>query len=619
MFSDEAHHTYGQKLLGKWQKDARTGEDVFVEQGIKKVRKTVDYLAQETNLLVVVNTTGTPYFERQPLRDVVVWYGLGEGIHDGVLKELANNIQVFDLDEDQSEALLDRIINDFIDSYWDVRLEDGSPARLALYFPQTEAMEAMRPYIESVLVSRLIDTSHVLAVHSKSSEETRKDFYRIANDPSSPHRIILLVNMGTEGWNCPSLFACGLVRKLKSSNNFVLQAATRCLRQVPGNTMPARVYVSKGNRPILEKQLSETYGTTIADLNHDLTERVVKTIEVRKPVLPPLLIRKKILRFQRKMSANSERPLKFVTPSSEYKSVGHIETWTIAEPKEGTARFTRVDGGEDTLVIEPKSHTLYGATGELASNYHIEAGEILAGLREIYSDNSLIPAHHVQELGQQIEEQKSDYEEYWEEVDVALALIKTDGFEKHYEKGQPVYTARVSFAKTRAHLYKTASELPDDEIARELSFHYEGYNFDSRSESDYLERVLNLLQQDDNEIDGIWFTGGLTDPGKTELFAEYLGEDNRWHRYTPDFVIRRKDGKHLIVEIKSDQYNAAVTEDLNRFEKGEMPITTEGRKAVALKRWQELNPEVLHYQVIFADDSLADNALDETRKFITGL
>ncbi len=142
-------------------------------------------------------------------------------------------------------------------------------------------------------------------------------------------------------------------------------------------------------------------------------------------------------------------------------------------------------------------------------------------------------------------------------------------------------------------------------------------SFDSRSEAEYLERVLNLLKQQAGQIDGIWFTGGLTDPGKTELFAEYLGEDNRWHRYTPDFVIRRKDGKHLIVEIKSDQYNAAVTEDLNRFKKGVSPVTAEGRKAVALKRWEELNSDILHYQVIFADDSLADNALDETRKFIT--
>lgn len=151
-----------------------------------------------------------------------------------------------------------------------------------------------------------------------------------------------------------------------------------------------------------------------------------------------------------------------------------------------------------------------------------------------------------------------------------------------------------------------------------MSFHYEGYNFDSGPEAEYLERVLNLLQQDEGEIEGVWFTGGITDPSKTELIAEYLGEDNRWHRYTPDFVLRRKDGKHLIVEVKSDQFNAAVEEDFERHQKGQAPISTEGRKAVALKQWEELNPDVLHYQVIFASDSLAQNALDQTRAFIHG-
>ena len=81
VFSDEAHHTYGQKLLGKWEKDKETGELVFKDDGVKKVRRTIDYLAQQTNLIVVINATGTPYFERQPLRDVVVWYGLGEGMN----------------------------------------------------------------------------------------------------------------------------------------------------------------------------------------------------------------------------------------------------------------------------------------------------------------------------------------------------------------------------------------------------------------------------------------------------------------------------------------------------------------------------------------------------------
>ena len=65
----------------------------------------------------------------------------------------------------------------------------------------------------------------------------------------------------------PALFACALARKLKSSNNFVLQAASRCLRQVPGNTVKARIYLSADNRGILDRQLQETYGETIAELN----------------------------------------------------------------------------------------------------------------------------------------------------------------------------------------------------------------------------------------------------------------------------------------------------------------------------------------------------------------
>lgn len=34
---------------------------------------------------------------------------------------------------------------------------------------------------------------------------------------------------------------------------------------------------------------------------------------------------------------------------------------------------------------------------------------------------------------------------------------------------------------------------------------------------------------------------------------------------------------------------------------GEKPVTVEGRKAAPLRRWEPLNPERLHYEVIFAD------------------
>lgn len=615
VFSDEAHHTYGQKLLGKWEKNSATGELIFKDEGIKKVRRTIDYLARETNLIVVVNATGTPYFQRQPLRDVVAWYGLGEGIRDGVLKELAGNIKVLDLGDAEAAQLVDKVIDDFVTDYWPVALPNGAPARLALYFPNIETRDELRPAIDSALARRGIGGDCVLAVDNKSNEATRRAFEAVARDPAAPHRILLLVNMGTEGWNCPSLFACALVRKLAHSNNFVLQAATRCLRQVPGNTQPARVYLTASNRKTLEDQLAETYGTSLRDLDQQHAESIEKEIQLHKPDLPKLLVKKRVLRFRRKAIAGSTAPLAFSVPDLAAPIVGTLATYTIAESAKGDTRLQRLDAGDEAILATPPDWGQYAASAELAAQYHLPTAAVLTGLRSAYGEAD-IPDHHLPALGRQIETQCADYESYEEEIDIAVALVKPEGFDMRLESGTPVYTARISFAKERAALYKTAADTSDATLALAASFHYEGYNFDSAPEAEFLDWALTLLKANAEAIDGIWFTGGLTSPDKTELLAEYLGEDGRWHRYTPDFVIRRSDGKTLIVEIKADSESPDIAADLARHAKGEPPQTREGRKVVALKRWEDLNPDRLAYQVLFADTRLHDEGKKAVKEFI---
>jgi len=54
---------------------------------------------------------------------------------------------------------------------------------------------------------------------------------------------------------------------------------------------------------------------------------------------------------------------------------------------------------------------------------------------------------------------------------LTLVLIKSDGLDKQHKNGVPVFTARVSFAKDREHLYKTAEQFSNDALARKLSFH----------------------------------------------------------------------------------------------------------------------------------------------------
>jgi hypothetical protein len=246
---------------------------------------------------------------------------------------------------------------------------------------------------------------------------------------------------------------------------------------------------------------------------------------------------------------------------------------------------------------------------------------VLAALRTAYGINAEIPDNHLFYLGQQLETQRAQYDEEFEEIDIAVALIKASGFDRGEKDGKQIYTARISFSKENQKYYQTAMDTPDSVYALENSFHYDGYNFDSAQEIEFLEWVLTLLKNEVHQIEGIWFTGGFTDANKTDLLAEYLGEDGRWHHYTPDFVLRRIDGKHLIVEIKADRFSLDINADLDRLSKGETAQTQEGRKAVALKRWETLNPDKLTYHVMFSDNQLKlkDDGKQQVRDFIRGM
>ena len=597
VFSDEAHHTYGQAL----------------DTELKKVRKTVDYLHERSpNLVCVVNTTGTPYFQRQPLRDVVVWYGLSQGIRDNILKEVANNIQAFTFDDQNTNQFIAHVIEDFFKDYGNVALPNGAPAKLAIYFPQTDDLEELRPAIETALAKTGSSPAHCLRNTSDSTQAEIDAFNRL-NDSAAPHRVILLVNKGTEGWNCPSLFACALARKLKTSNNFVLQTASRCLRQVPGNNHPARIYLSADNRSILDRQLQETYGETIGDINTAKANTRQAIIRLRKINLPPLVVRQIIRTVARKETAAKPLRLNVVYPSVE--TTLQRTTLTVVE-QQSTNRLLQQVGDTVAITGELQTLDLYTAAVELAANYHLETWGIYDELKRIYPNTTEIPLAALPVLAGQIEDQARNYEVKEETVERALALVKLGGFQKETsEGGAEFYTAEISYPVDRENLLASWKEW--HQWADPFGFHYDPYNFDSNPERNFFEQLLAHLNQHPDDVEDIYFTGALTDPNKTDFYVEYKGEDGEPHRYTPDFVVRRKDGKCLIVEIKNAQFEAATREDIARDGRGEAAITVEGRKAVALKKWEKLNPDLLKYEIIFArNETVGHDQLQRVRQFV---
>jgi hypothetical protein len=597
IFSDEAHHTYGQSL------DAE----------LKKVRKTVDYLYDQTNLVCVVNTTGTPYFQRQPLRDVVIWYGLSEGIRDSILKEVSGSIRSYSYATSDAPRFVAEVVRDFFQEYRDVTLPNGAPARLALYFPQTDDLEELRPVVEATLADLGLPTTLVLEHTSKTPKENEDAFNRLAHDPDAPHRVILLVNKGTEGWNCPSLFACALARKLQSSNNFVLQASTRCLRQVAGNPHKARIYLSQENEGTLDKQLQETYGERVQDLNARTTDIRTARIKVRKIPLPPLLVKRTIRTVVRRDRAEAA-PLKLQRPEIGREAILRRRELELAV-RESTPHVLR-QIGETVIHADPETVDSYSAAVELAAIHRLDIWTVYDALKGTYDGDAQIPEADLPELSRQIAEQNRGYDIHEEEVEDALALVKLDGFHKEIEAGAEVYTAEISYHKDRESFLLSWEKLKASNTG-DFGFHYNPYDFDSNPEKSFFEELLRHMNTHPDEVDDIYFTGALTDPKRTDFFVEYKGEDGNWHHYTPDFIIRRKDGKCLIVEVKSTQFRAAVENDLSLAEQGQEALTAEGRKAVALRKWTDLNPDRLKYRLAFVrEDTVPYDALKPALDFV---
>ena len=583
IFSDEAHHTYGQAL----------------DRELKQVRKTVDYLAENTSVRVVVNTTGTPYYRRQILKDVVYWYGLSQGIRDGILKEVRDNIMAFP--EVETKQLVRQILKDFFENYKGVKIHDNIPAKIALYFPQTNDIDEIKPVVEQSLISLKLDPSIALPVTNESDEKTKDLFNNRVNDPTLPYRVFLLVNMGTEGWNVPSLFATALVREIRSSNNFVLQAASRCLRQVPDNPHKAKIYLAKENVAVLDSELQETFGETLADLNAVQPEMKKARLMIRKLEIPPVLMRKIIKRVVPKQDTEEIQNFVLAKPTA---TVSAVEAKLYGAQDRGPRKRILEEVGTKTLVLEQDLTDARELSTELASAYRFPYPLLHEKLTELYGESDITESE-ARHLREQLEQQARKYKITQEEIEIALALVRKEGFDEESEENKKLFVTEIQYRKEKENLllqYEVWRTGRPRQGQLDFGFHYTPYNFDSNPEQDFFVRLLEEIEENPSDVEDIYFTGAMDDPNKTDFLFEYQDKDGKWHNYAPDFLIRKRNGKMLIVEVKA--------EDRREADKTK-------RKEKAMREIEGLNREAVRYEIVETErDTVKFSDLEKIKKLI---
>jgi len=370
------------------------------------------------------------------------------------------------------------------------------------------------------------------------------------------------------------------------------------LRQVPGNREKASIYLSEDNRATLDDELKQTYGESIADLNNAASKSKWARIVLRKVDIPPIKLR---------------RIEKIIVKKEQHSvSMTLVKPDIIPEATVVRRTFRVVDGNSNALEQVADSgvvsseiplRSTYEFAVECASVYRLDLWMVYDEIERLY--HSEIPEAHIENLRGQIEQQTSTYKEENSIREDALALVKREGFaEVLSADGTVSYVAEISYPVSKEELLVSWEEWRERN-KKDYGFHYSPYNFDSKPEKSFLETLLAHLNIEPSQVEDIFFTGAIADPKKTDFVVDYKGKDGGWHKYTPDFIVRRKDGKCMIVEIKREK------------ERDDTIDGEQGAKAVAVQELKNLNPEMLDYQMIFtATDEISFDKTKHVRQFL---
>ena len=173
-------------------------------------------------------------------------------------------------------------MEEFYETYGDIVYGDGTCAKLAIYCGKIERLEDQ---IYPFLIGEMkIPPEEILKHHKGNSthpipKESQTDFSSL-DTALSKKRIILLVQIGKEGWDCRSLTGVILSQQGDCPTNMVLQTSCRCLREVDkGAYQTAKVWLNEQNANTLNRQLKVEQHTSIEEINKLGKTKIDETVE----------------------------------------------------------------------------------------------------------------------------------------------------------------------------------------------------------------------------------------------------------------------------------------------------------------------------------------------------
>lgn len=569
----------------------------------QKLRKVVNKWMKQSNFNSVLGFSGTPNMDpaiRINITDelsikctqyanVVTYYPLINGLGN-FLKIPTVRHANFD-----STEIIGHGLREFFNKYTDTTYANGLSAKIAIYAPSIAILEEeIYPEVSNICAELGINPTEAILKYHKGNST-----YRVSDDaqfefstldsPLSKKRIILLVGIGREGWNCKSLTGVILAQRNSCPQNMVLQISCRCLREVDNaKKETALIWLNKFNADKLNQQLQEQQYITITEFGGQKPEDIVtiyRHSRMEKLKLPPIDY------YQIKINYNtieSENISDIHNYLRNYQipyadaSVIYTQGFTskdIASESAieyGLRESTNFRLWLDLIIKEGLGVVSIGNLKEYETelkrlfdkiticdndriNYdiHIDQRKVRSDIRNCFTtkrnfnvSEELIP-EEARLLNVKVPKSPID-------VPTSAIYVPDQNKVNDILKHDTEPTEQIS-EETRAYLIAHGYPLPEAESSiNDRTFHYLPYHLDSKFEEDYFNSVINHLQSvPDIEF---YFNGDetLTD-FRIRCYAKHGKTWKRLNDYYPDFVMltRTPDNtinKIVIIETKGEGF-----------------------------------------------------------------
>jgi len=609
---DEVHHSYSNN--GKGQ---------------KKLRLAVNILNQHNNIIAVLGMSGTPYVKNKielkekgvlgekkknislnQIQDIVYNYPLNIGIGRFLKKP---DIRCVNIDE---TIFLKHALSDFFKDY-DTVYEDGTESKIAFYCPSIKKLNNdILPIIKEWYNENRKGKEAEIFRYYTNPKTTRKDslerkeeiksfqlqknslaVFNNLDKPYSTKRVILLVAIGKEGWDCKSLTSVVLPRQ-KTTTNFVLQTTCRCLREVvDAKNESALIYLSKDNYETLDKELKSNYQLSVSDLSKRNDNSI--DVYVRKPKLGCIKYNQIDIKY--KIVKKTSPEIKNALNNFNFQKIKRVYRYdkNIVSGKIGKEGLTNEKNINDIIEVDNANFSFsvflqlltdytYGLITESESKncFAEELGKVYKQIEKNKSWIALNPNINFKNIVINIAQSFMDKIEYSKEV----IKSKTEIELLEWKTGKNV----LSVVSPEGSVYKFMPQLPKELLLakgymrpelleenhfgkynnvdpQDISYNYMPYKMDSGFEQNALLEMLKMAELKDLEV---YFNGY-----KNEQLQSFWIQTPRG-KYTPDFLIlKRKNGekytknktvvidKVIIIETKGKPYYNEEFKVIEKFVK----------------------------------------------------